>query len=43
MRGYLRTSRPQYLATLETLATLWELGSPLAGWFPLPTSTYYNR
>lgn len=43
MRGYLLTTRPGYLAALESLGTLWEIGSPATGWFPLATSTYPVR
>jgi hypothetical protein len=43
MRGYMLTDRAGYLAALESLGTLWELGSPNSGWFPLATSTYPVR
>ena len=43
MRGFLLIHRAGYLAALQSLGDLWEVGSPSAGWFPLATSSYSVR
>lgn len=43
MKGYILTNRPSYLAALQSLGDLWEVGSQSFGWFPLANAAYQVR